>query len=498
LKEKIWAFLRWKPSEKLVAVLAVAAVGLILLPLLRLCVYAVPWFDDYGYAGYVKSDFSQVCTWKDALSGAVAAAVDEWHRWEGTYFSIFLGTLVPLIWGEDKYFWGPVFLILFLTISVMVLVRVFVRNILHGEFWPCLILQAGSAGMVIMLIYSAQQGFYWYDGGAFYVALSSFAMLLVSALIKLLTSEKRWTVILWMCLSMLCSVAVGGGNYITSLQGLLMVFSFLGWVFWKKRNVALRFLPVAAVYLGAFAMTVLAPGNSIRGEHYVGWGKTPFQAILASFSEGWRNFPELTGWRTLAVLVLLAPVMWQIVKHTEFQFRYPLLVVLWSVCMYASGYTPGMYALGRVVLDRMLCTIKITLQLMLLLDEIYLLGWVWQKCKRKDEKVRQGGAYWWFYPLMGIIMLFIFSNESNQAGNYSAYGAYYYIHTGEAYNFHQEYLARLEVLKSDETSVVLEPYHWRPWFLCAGELSDNPEADQNRAIARWYKKSSVAIKPIQK
>ena len=73
-----------------------------------------------------------------------------------------------------------------------------------------------------------------------------------------------------------------------------------------------------------------------------------------------------------------------------------------------------------------------------------------------------------------------------------------YIHTGEAYNFHQEYLARLEVLKSDETSVVLEPYHWRPWFLCAGELSDNPEADQNRAIARWYKKSSVAIKPIQK
>ena len=141
MKEKIWAFLRWKPSEKLVAVLAVAAVGLILLPLLRLCVYAVPWFDDYGYAGYVKSDFSQVCTWKDALSGAVAAAVDEWHRWEGTYFSIFLGTLVPLIWGEDKYFWGPVFLILFLTISVMVLVRVFVRNILHGEFWPCLILQ---------------------------------------------------------------------------------------------------------------------------------------------------------------------------------------------------------------------------------------------------------------------------------------------------------------------------------------------------------------------
>lgn len=513
MKEKLRKIFCWKPSEKLIAILAAAAVALMLIPLLRLCAYAVPWFDDYSYAGYVKSDYSQTCTLFDALRGGVTAAVDEWRHWEGTYFSVFLGTLVPIIWGDDKYFLGPAFLILFLTVSVMVLTRVFIRNILHGEFWPGLIVQAGSAAMIVMFIYSAQRGFYWYDGGAFYVALSSFAMLLAAAMIKLLTAEKRSLVIFWMIISILCAAAVGGGNYVTILQGLVFVLSFLGWVIWKRRERVLRVVPVVLVYLGAFALTVFAPGNSVRGDVYTDWGLPPVQAVLYSFVEAAKRFPEMTRWITLAALVLLAPAMLQIVRKTDFQFRHPLLVVLWTVCLYASGYTPGLYALGSVVLDRMLCTIKITLQLCLLLDEIYLLGWFCQKCRAwreaqdgvKGQKIKrqppeaepEGRPYWWFYPLMGVIMIFIFSTESNQADNYSAYGAYYYIHTGEAYNFYQEYLARLEVLRSDEPDVVLEPYRWRPWMICAGDLADYPEADENQAIAFWYNKNSVVCKPAQ-
>ena len=91
-------------------------------------------------------------------------------------------------------------------------------------------------------------------------------------------------------------------------------------------------------------------------------------------------------------------------------------------------------------------------------------------------------------------MLLIFAGESNQAGNYSAYGAYYYIHTGEANNFYQEYQERVALLQSDEPNIVFEPYQWRPWFLCAGELSDNPNDHQNVVVANWYKKQSVICK----
>ena len=48
------------------------------------------------------------------------------------------------------------------------------------------------------------------------------------------------------------------------------------------------------------------------------------------------------------------------------------------------------------------------------------------------------------------VMLAIFSVSPNQAGNYSSFGAYYYVHAGEAYNFYQEYLKRVEIPKSSE------------------------------------------------
>ena len=67
---------------------------------------------------------------------------------------------------------------------------------------------------------------------------------------------------------------------------------------------------------------------------------------------------------------------------------------------------------------------------------------------------------------MGLEFIMIFQVSPNQAGHYSAYGAYYYVHTGEAYNFHQEYLERVEKLLGDEDDVQLQPYHYKPWFLC--------------------------------
>lgn len=494
MSDKISKILKWKPSEKLVAALAVCALAMILVPLLRLCMYSVPWWDDYGYANYVKAGFDDTCTLWKAIKGGIAAAVDEWHSWQGTYSAIFGAALVPLIWGDKMYGWGPAYLIVFLTVSVLVFVWTFIRNILKGDAWNTVILQAGCAAMIVMFIYSAQQGLYWYDGGAIYVAPYSLSLLFFSAMMKLWKAEKKSAVAAWMIVCVVLAFLVGGGSYVTTLQSLLVVCSVLALSIWQRRDLIWRFVPVTAMSLIGFLLNVLAPGNSCRGEYYVGWGMGPVEAVFNSFVEGVKRFPELTGLRTLPVLILLAPFMWQIVKKTEFKFRYPLLILLWSFCLYAATFTPGLYALGSVVLDRMLCVIKFTLQLALLLNEMYLLGWFCQKRRAAGKAEHEGKACWWFYPVIGACMLLIFAGESNQAGNYSAYGAYYYIHTGEANNFYQEYQERVALLQSDEPNIVFEPYQWRPWFLCAGELSDNPNDHQNVVVANWYKKQSVICK----
>ena len=163
-----------------------------------------------------------------------------------------------------------------------------------------------------------------------------------------------------------------------------------------------------------------------------------------------------------------------------------------SFCLYTSGFTPSLYAMGHGGLSRTLNAVKMTWQLLLILNEVYFLGWLQQYLEKKSKNI-SGDASWWFYALVGVVMLLIFSASDNQAGNYSAYGAYYYVHTGEAYNFHEQYLERVEMLKSDASRVVLEPYRFKPWFLCMGDLSDNPDSEENRAIADWYGKASVVV-----
>ena len=112
---------------------------------------------------------------------------------------------------------------------------------------------------------------------------------------------------------------------------------------------------------------------------------------------------------------------------------------------------------------------------------------------RQRGKMAGGAAVWWFYAIMGLEFIMIFQVSPNQAGHYSAYGAYYYVHTGEAYNFHQEYLERVEKLLGDEDDVQLQPYHYKPWFLCMGDLSEDENNEANRSLAIWYDKDSVTL-----
>lgn len=69
---------------------------------------------------------------------------------------------------------------------------------------------------------------------------------------------------------------------------------------------------------------------------------------------------------------------------------------------------------------------------------------------------------------------------------------YYYIHTGLAYNFYQEYLNRVETVKNGGPDVVVEPYSYMPWFLQTSDLGDSPDAENNSFMASWYGKNSIS------
>lgn len=501
VREKLKKICLWKPGKVLLAVGCLGLLFLTLVPLLRLTVYAVPYYDDYNFGQFARAAMIQEQSKWAAISGALDCSKTQWYAWQGTYSSIFFMTLMPVIWGEQYYFLGLVFIILLLLAGTMVFTGIILRKVLGAEKWSSLAVQAIITTAVFMFIYSAQTGFYWYNGGIHYVGMHGFGLLFLSAAICLERAKGRTSTGLLFTATILLAMITAGSNFVTALQGLLSLFTILlVSVVAEHRKKGLWLLPAALVYIIGFGLNVAAPGNAVRARNYVGWGYSPLESIARSFLEAVKHIPEYTGWIVLAVMLLLFPLIWQMLKTTTFRFRYPGVVLLWSFCMYATGYTPSLYSLGHAGLSRTLNAVKITYLLLLFLNEVYWCGWLKQVLQTKPEHkaakrllAADGGAVWWYYAVIGVVCLVIFSVSPNQAGHYSAYGAYYYVHTGEANNFHEQYLERVESLSGDERDVVLPAYRYQPWFLYMGDITGDPTDERNQALAMWYDKDSVTL-----
>ena len=89
------------------------------------------------------------------------------------------------------------------------------------------------------------------------------------------------------------------------------------------------------------------------------------------------------------------------------------------------------------------------------------------------------------------MMLGTFGIEPDRIRSYSSWGAYYYVHTGDAVMYRQEHLRRVEELVNGGDTVVVEPHQYMPWMLCVGDLSENPANGANSAMARFYHKQAI-------
>lgn len=497
-KDKIKAGLAWKVDRKWAAMGAGAVLVLLLIPLCVIAFYSVPWYDDYIYGRFVRNFLREEYSLSSALKGAFYCMHTEWWAWQGTFSSIFFMAFVPFVWGESWYALGPLFLLFLLVFSVFVLVKVLAGSVLRADRWTCLLLQSVTAAMTVLLLYHAQEGLYWYIGGIHYIGMHSFLLLLTAAWVKLLVGTGKAqtaALVLW---TMAGAVLAAGSNYVTCLQGLLVGLSLLALGALLKKGRVILLIPSLAVYIYAFYQNVSAPGNAKRSAVFQGAGLGPAESVVRSFQEAFRYLWEFSGLITLAFAVLLVPVIWNMVKKTEYRFRFPGILLLWSVCLYATGFTPSLFAMGHAGLGRTLNAVKLTWQLLFLINEVYWLGWVQarQAERGRQEKGEQAsGTAVAFYIAMAAVMLGIFWTDGNKIAHYSSWGAYCYLRDGEAEQFHQAYLERVETIRRGGPVVTVKPYEVRPWMLSPGELSEDPTSEPNMAMADWYDKEAIICRP---
>ena len=239
-------------------------------------------------------------------------------------------------------------------------------------------------------------------------------------------------------------------------------------------------------------MSISAPGNAYRSAQYEGQG--PLEAIMNSFIAGAQNLWHFTDWITLVILAVYVFMMWNVMARSAYKFAAPLVITLFSFCFYCTGYTSSFYGMGYPGLSRTWNVVKFTYQMLLFVNVAYWMGWGMRKWREKGHVVPIIKNYAFAYIIAAIVVCVGFHFDDNQAGHFSSYGAYYYVHTGEAANYYNAWQERFETIKNSGDVVELRPLVWQPHLLCLADISSNPEHGDNTPLASWYEKQAVYVK----
>lgn len=482
-----------KLNEKIFAVILSAALVVAILPLLRLALYAAPYYDDYGYSLYVKNYLRQGAGLMGVLKGVAYSIKVSWYAWQGTYGSILFMSLMPASFGEKYYFVGLWVIILSFAIATFDIGYTLARHVAKTTLWRAISVASIMSLLLIELVVTAHQGFYWYNGAVHYTFMYSLMLLLLCDSIKLILARKTYEIIIREVAAVILSFLVAGANFVVTLQCLLFMLLVLGIsLIGKNKKVIWLILPII-VYVVGMWLNLSAPGNNVRGALYQGYA--PVKAVLLSFKEAAVYVPQFTGWITLVVLLALVPVLVNVVREMGYCFKYPALITLFSVCLYATGFTPSLYGMGTPGLDRTLNAVKFTFQILLVINEAYWIGWIINKRRKANKENGAWGYNIIFYLLLAVLVALIFRTSNNQAGSFASYGAYYYVHTGEAFNYRNEYIETLNsFIEGSGEDAIVKAHVFRPWLLCGNnELSDEPNAEQNRFMADYYGINSIRV-----
>lgn len=478
-------------STTIIMIISLSVLVLSLIPLLLVGRYAVPSADDFAY-GYP----AHLC-WEDTHSffKTLCATVDNvilsYHTWQGTFSSIFLMTLQPSVWSEQLYFLTPIIMLTSLIFSHFYLLYILLVKKLQVSKSLWVTLSSILCLLLIETVVSPVDSFYWFNGSVHYTFMHSIMLILVACVLHYPYITGKISKIILFLIATLSCVLCGGANYATALCGIVLLVSILV-VSMIAREHSWHFqIPFIIIYSIAFLINVTADGNTVRQAYFVDVKRGALEAIVYSFlycgyyGIQWLSIP------VILICLLALPIIIKLVKKTTYTFPLPLLFLLFSIAINSCMYTPGNYSLGFPGPERLQNIGKYAFLLLMFLNEIYWTGYLVHR-KNITFSFLQGKK---LCCLVICLLLFLGLNFKISEGNkYSSYTACLELYSGEAAQYKTEYDTRLVHLMSDDKDVILDEFSVKPYLLYFDDISSNPNAWQNMAVANWYRKDSVVLK----
>lgn len=499
--------LRRKVTDFLPLVMVLGAVAVLIAaiaPLVAVSLYSHPCADDYTYGLLAHRAWGDSHSFFEVIKQAFLQVKDSYYSWQGTHTSIFLMALSPAVFeGSVSYglsAWIMIFMLLISVISICDAVFVYVFG---AKKWMSFFVAAVTAFWMLESMYSPVNGLFWFNGSVHYWFMHACMLILVSNILKYWsecknknrTAVKAVQIITASFFAFLC----GGANYSTALLtgcilGLCVVFG----VFLCKTF--LQIIPFA-VYGVSFAVSVLAPGNSVRGGYFEGKGAVDalIEAVkLALYDDV--HWIDIQFW---IILLLIIPVLYIISKRTDFSKKrwIPAVSIPVSLGLHAALNVPLFFAMGGGGVARQENICKLWFQLMVVMNCFLVIcairplfdGMIEKICTKAKGKNGAGFTViaLGFYMILALSLGVHMKLSDKSIFQYSSYIAYVEIKNGEAADYYSMYKERLEILKKEKGDVVLPEYNVRPYLLYMDDIESNPLDWKNTAFANWYGVNSV-------
>lgn len=498
----------------------IAAVGVVILPLLLVAQYNFPSADDWSYgreAFWALQDGAGIMT---VFQLAFETMAKHYTDWEGRFMNAFFASLQPGIWGENYYGIVAWLMLGGLIGGELILFRILLGG--GGRNNRLLWIPVAVPTLILQILYtpSVVESFYWYTGAVNYTFVFGLSMILTALFLKLeLGALRGWRFGLTAAAAGVLSVMVGGDNFSTSLSVFLFMVStymllpvFCGGTPSGKpvydgavlRRIAGRTWYLVLLEGGSLLACVLAPGNTSRLEKNFGGGVAgslpgaTYGALLRSFT----NLYSWTNLKVLLMILLILPFVWKAVGNLDYTFRYPGVFTLVTFALYASQIAPTMYVDGTTGGGRMAAILYYSCHVWTVGNVCYWAGWLHKRRARrpagseKDSLAAGVLRRHFLIPycaVVGVMLIgVIYTQDLKTLSSYKAYRDW---RQGWAKQYAREWEERLTVLHDESiTEVEFAPLSVYPETILYTDLQDEEGYTWvNKACANYYGKKYVHI-----
>ena len=490
-------------SENLFLFGIIAVSIALLLPLVVLSFYNHPSADDFSYSLDTHKVWLATHSITALIKQAFNTSIGYWHTWQGLYFSAFMLSLQPGLFGESCYALASIFIIFCLCGASIF----FCYYMLHKKL-DFSKLEATAFGFLLSMLCiqwmpSAVQGIYWFNGAGNYTFFFAVLLILAVCLVSIGTNKTSGTKIcsaklcLKIVLASIVAFVLSGGNHVTAFIGFLMVLGVVIYGFIAKKNLFFKGNLIPLFFSAAgLALNFLSPGTKVRQSMFQksGFAKT---IVLATF----RGFENKSNWMNIAILLsifLMLPFLYRgaarLVESKKCKFDKPLLVLILGAAWPCLMFCPPIYALGHEGDGRLLNVIYFSIVFISFIEVFYVCGWLSSKFKAEltciFETLKPKNKLFLSIFVLFIFMTFFCSSARSSYG----FQAAAIIANGRAAQFDREAKNRTRLsLESKGQDLTVEPFSVKPSLLFLQDLIDDPNEWPNNDYARFYGLKSVKI-----